>query len=343
MFGGYFETWRLLDTVHDATLKVEYTTSADQLAERVSKGRSDALVIEPVAYDWDMAVFDRDGLAGAWRGAGDASPRLVIVDTSLTAHRFTLDDLLPVFGEYPPLMVAFVRSGLKLDQQGLELSNVGIVHIYVPEKEDRPVHLERLRQRLTVNRAITGGALTINQAAALEVPWFLDSRSLTAHADRIFENNRALARQVKLDGGIFSCVNHPALTPGEDRKWAEAPFVVFHLEESTASRLGMLVAILVHEARARGLCLDLASSFGFRGHRLEVIQPLMQIREVGAAKGLLKVAMGSRNGPSREGVISLINEIAAYRDWDSLIAAYRDVRAYAKSSFGVYQERPPRL
>lgn len=343
MFGGYFETWRLLDTVHDSVLKVTYLESPRQLEQRVAEGKTDVMVVEPVAYDWDMTVFDLDGFAAAWRQAGNERPRLVIVDTSLTADRFTMDDLLPAFGDQLPWMVAFVRSGLKLDQQGLELSNVGIVNLYVPQGEASPIHFERLKERLTVNRAITGGALTVNQTAALEAPWFLRGEALGRHAARVFENNSILARSVRLEGGIFSSIKHPALSDDEKTTpWSVSPFVVMHVNDDSISRLGKLVAILVHEIKTRGLCVDLASSFGFRGHRFEVIRPLVQIREHEASSGLLKIAMGSRSGPSIQGVVDLINEIAAYADWDALVAAYPDVRAYAKGGFGVYVARPPR-
>ncbi len=342
MFGGYFETWRLLDTVHDAVLKVEYLTSTRQLEQRIGDGKSDVLVIEPVAYDWDMTVFDLDVFAKAWRRAGDDKPRLVIVDTSLTADTFGMDELVWAFGGELPWLVAFVRSGLKLDQQGLELSNVGIVNVFVPEGDASPVHFERLKERLNVNRAISGGALTVNQTAALEAPWFLDPALFTAHVESVYANNRKLAEAVELKGGVFSRINHPALERQCQQRWAVSPFVVLHLQGDSVGRLGKLVAIIVHEVRERGLSFDLASSFGFRGHRFEVIRPLVQIREMEGRTGVLKIAMGSRSEPSVDGIIDLINEIAAYPDWDALADAYTDVPAYVKGSFGVYVEKPPR-
>jgi hypothetical protein len=342
MFGGYFETWRLLDAVHDSVLKVEYVQSNAQLADRIVDGAVDILVIEPVAYDWDMTVFDLDGFAKAWQSAGIKRPRMVIVDTSLNANTFSLEDILPAFGADLPWMVAFVRSGLKLDQQGLEFSNVGIVNLYIPEGGASPIHFERLKQRLSVNRAITGGGLTVNQTAALEIPCFLNAKSTSVHADRVFQNNRLLAQRIENGGGIFSRINHPCLAKGIEPKWAVSPFVVFHLAEDSTGHHGKLVAILVYEARKRGLCFELASSFGFRGHRFEVIRPLVQIREMGAQTGLLKIAMGSRKGPSFEGIIELINEIAGFPDWQALTDTYPDVKAYVKGNFGVYIEKPPR-
>jgi len=341
MFGGYFETWRLLDTVHDAVLRVEYLKSSAQLNQRVAAGGTDVLVLEPVAYDWDMTVFDRDAFADAWRAAGADHPKLVIVDTSLTGHAFGFDDLVPAFGDSPPWTLVFVRSGLKLDQEGLELSNAGVAHVYVPEAGS-PVHLERLMERLNVYRSVTGGGLTVNQQAALEAPWFLDFERFRDHAGRVFANNAALARAIELQGGVFARINHPALSAMSETPWAVAPFVVLHLADDNVGRLGKLVAIIAQEARARGLQLDLGSSFGFRGNRFEVIRPLVQIREYGESSGLLKIAMGARPGPSAAAIADLVNEIAAYPDWQALADAYSHVPAYAKGSFGVYEPVPPK-
>jgi len=217
-----------------------------------------------------------------------------------------------------------------------------VVHVFRPEGDVSPVSADRLRERLIVHRGISGGALTVNQTAALEAPWFLDPDCFARHASRVFANNAALAEAIRLKGGIFSRVNHPALSPKADLAWAVSPFVVLHLSEDAASDCGKVVAILVHEARRRGLNFDLASSFGFRGDRFEIIRPLVQIREHGESAGLLKIAMGSRGGPTQAEVVRLVNDIAAYPDWSVLRDQYAQVPAYVKSGFGVYVEKPPR-
>ena len=342
MFGGYFETWRLLDTVHDAVMRVEYLTSSKALEARIAARDTDAVLLEPVAYDWDMTVFDLEGFAKAWAAAGDGHPRLVIVDTSLSGPAFSMDTLLPAFGDRLPWMVAFVRSGLKLDQEGLELSNVGVVNLFVPDGDASPVSLERLRDQLIVHRGISGGGLSVYQTAALEAPWCFDAEAACAHAARVFANNASLAKAILLSGGVFSHVHHPILSGMADKSWAVAPFVVLHLSEAAANDCGKLVAILVHEVRERGLNFDLASSFGFRGDRFEIIRPLVQIREYGASAGLLKIAMGSRGGPTMPEVIKLANEIAAYPDWTTLRDAYAHVPPYVKTGLGVYVAKPPR-
>lgn len=264
IFGGYFETWRLLDMFHGPALEVAHATSNAELADAVSDG-VDIAVIEPVAYDWDMTVFDLAAFTAAWARA-EQPPRVVVVDTSLTGPAFGMADLTRAFGDRPPWMVLWMRSGLKLDQQGLELFNVGIVTVCVPEGP-RPFDIGHLMQRLTVNRAVTGGGLDINRAAALESPWFLDADGFAEHAGRVFANNRRLALGVVVGGGLFARIGHPALLPGRAAKWAVAPFVVFQLADGSVGHLGFLVAVIVEEARRRGLCLDLGSSFGFRGRR----------------------------------------------------------------------------
>ena len=240
-----------------------------------------------------------------------------------------------------PWLVGFVRSGLKLDQQGLELANVGIAELFTPSGPASPVEFGPLRERLTANRSVMGTGLSVLETAALDSPWFLNREKAHAYSRKVFANNRRLAMAVKSDGGIFSRIAHPALHD-DDRPWAEAPFVVYHLREDTVVDHGKLVAILAYEARARGLNFKLGSSFGFRGHRFEVIRPLVHIREHGDHAGLLKIAMGSHDGPSVGAIIELMQEISNYPDWNALRKAYEHVPAYVKGGFGIYIPRPPR-
>ena len=64
---------------------------------------------------------------------------------------------------------------------------------------------------------------------------------------------------------------------------------------------------LDREAEARGLLIERGGSFGFRGHRYEVIEP-----ETGEPP-FLRVALGARDGHSCRGVIELMAEFAAGR------------------------------
>lgn len=85
-----------------------------------------------------------------------------------------------------------------------------------------------------------------------------------------------------------------------------APYCAFRL--ARGADVGALKAFadrLERQAKARGLLFERGGSFGFRGHRYDVIEPETD------EPPFLRVAMGARDDRSCHGVIALIAELAA--------------------------------
>jgi hypothetical protein len=201
-----------------------------------------------------------------------------------------------------PLVIQ-VSSGLKLDQAGLELANVGIVSLYAPAS--RQAQLESAHEGLRRVRRLNGTALTIDTVALLDVPFFLDPATFYEYSSAVFAHNARLARSVSA-GQLFETIAHPALD-ARGLPWAQAPFVFFHLRDDEPACYAELESLVVEVAARRGLALERGGSFGFRGHRCEAIA-----LDGAARNGLFKVALGARSGPSVDGIIALLIEIAAF-------------------------------
>ncbi len=343
MLGGYFETWRMLNFLHDRDFEVVHLNDNADTRASIMQGDLDILFIEPVSYDWDMEVFDIEPFHGAYAQAGQQAPRLVIIDTTLVGIRFPISEFLKGFNHARPWIVLCVRSGLKLDQQGLETTNVGIVEIYVPSGKKSPANVNEAHFKLMVARAVFGAGVSVNDAGALEAPWITDREKMWSFSEQVFRNNHDLATGIKLNGGIFTKIAHPALDVNARRnKGAVAPFVMLHLPRSQQRSFGYLVAILLFEIEARGLNWQMGSSFGFRGHRFEVIKANVQVRPNAEQYGMLKVAMGSRGGPSVVGILELINDIARHANWQSLKTNYSQVKPFVTGKAGLFVARPSR-
>ena len=78
------------------------------------------------------------------------------------------------------------------------------------------------------------------------------------------------------------------------------------VSEPAADDHRRLQEIVAHEAERRGLLLARGGSFGFRGHRFELIEP-----EPGLGQPFLRVALGWRDDHSRHGLCALFAELAA--------------------------------
>lgn len=277
--GRYFETVTLLDL-----WPRQVFAPADESPSRV-----DVLVGEPVHCDGQFGLSIPGRLPRARRA--------LLLDTTMVGLHA---DIEPWLDTLEGSFAAVFRSGLKLDQAGLELANVGIVQLFV--RDGAKTGTAAMGAALERIRALTGGGLTLDELAALSAPWFLDRPYLERYTGRVFANNAALARAIGTDSGLFDDRCHPSLLSPE----AVAPFCAIRLREGDATAHRRLLQHVETEISRRGLALANGGSFGFRGNRYELIEPEPQ-----AGRPFLRVAMGYRGGPERDRIVDLFRELAA--------------------------------
>jgi hypothetical protein len=272
--GAYFETREL---VARACTPVEEAADAD------------CIIVEPIACDGRFSRHDPAAVARGLTGG-----QTLVIDETLSAPRTRSPAVL---GEGVAEGAAILRlvSGLKLLQQGLELANVGVVSVFATDAS-----LTRsLAEGLKRCRTLTGTGLRFVDALALEAPFFLDRAVTRTYAEAVFAHNAALAREVAARNRLFKPLD------GADAGLA-APYCAFELADgNSVEALQALAGRIERQAQARGLLIERGGSFGFRGHRFEVIEP-----ETGETP-FLRVALGARDDRSCAGVIELMTQIAA--------------------------------
>lgn len=282
--GSYFETRSLIEA-HPAL--ADLRVDGDMAAANV-------VIIEPVSCDGDFTRIDVDAALDAW--SAEERPRVAIIDSTLLGQADGLNDVLSRFGAHKTAAVLRIMSGLKLLQAGLELANVGILSVYTPTTQATKTIGRRLRE----TRTLTGSGLRYGDLLALEAPCFLDPAYCRRYGEAVFDHNGRLARAVAQSNTRFAPVNHPALNvpPGQ------APYCAFRLVDSDAD-YEELAHDLTHEASRRRLAFEQGGSFGFRGHRFEIVRP-----DTGD-EPFLRVALGRRSGWSCEGIVALMRDVAA--------------------------------
>jgi hypothetical protein len=221
-------------------------------------------------------------------------PAVIVVDTTLTGQRLLLRQVLQ---KHRPQLAVRVFSALKLDQRGQEMENCGAVLLAGPAEIVAAVRqgLDRLRSLLNTRPG----------CARLSPDWVL--RPDDGHAEAVLENNAWLAARLQTGGLLQRVVYPPKLG---------APFVVLHCEHPH-----YIAAVLERESRRRRLPFARGASFGFVAHRHEYVIPVLRDQRI-----LYKVAMGSSPGPSRQGILELLQEVFGHCDLAALRRSYPGLR-----------------
>jgi hypothetical protein len=266
--GGYFETREL----------IRKTPSLCTLVE----GQADVVIAEPVASNGNFCCHGVEEILAAAQGA-----RILLLDTTLLGRDDGLEQVL--LRTKRDVMVIRIASGLKLLQGGLELANVGLVGVHARSATQRMAFASALRER----RTLSGAGLRFADVLALEAPFVFDAGFADGYAGAIFAHNAALARAVGETNRLFV----PPFTA------SPAPYCIFALRSGDDSAYDKLAERIAQMASERKLLFPRGGSFGFRGHRYEIVCPEDRAP-------FLRVAMGRRGGQSCQGIIALMAEIA---------------------------------
>jgi len=295
--GAYFETAEIFSLFSSLLKSVGCGRDA---AKAVEKMDADVFIVEPVFCDGEFGSVDVHQVLDLHKA--NARDRVYIFDTTLTGTAYSLEEDLVQMNALKPPAVFRLVSGLKLLQGGLELSSVGVLTVFTPD--NAAISAKQLGDRIRKIRTLLGLGLSFADVAVLEAPWFLDRDYTNLYQRAVFDNNARLANAVSANNRIFRETFHPSILP-ECRGPRDAPYCVFRLKDKDSHNLAGMEEWLQEEIRKRGILFELGGSFGFRGHRFEVVHP-----EDGS-ESFLRVALGRRSGWSCDQIVTLIGELAS--------------------------------
>ncbi len=293
-FGSYFETGEILSLFQSL---FACSASGRSAADAVDRTDGDIVIVEPVFCDGSYGVVDVDRLLAGHRQT--RRPRVYVFDNTLCGARVALEPQLRRLDAIEPAAVFRIFSGLKLFQAGLELSGVGILSVFT--RDAGAISAREIADRIRRIRTLLGLGLSFFEVAALDVPWFLDKEQTRGYEQAVFGNNALLARAVAAENRLFDGVFHPSLLPGGA---FGAPYSAYRLKDHDVASYDALEQHLKREGERRDLQFELGGSFGFRGHRFEVVRP-----ETGE-EPFLRVALGCRAGWSCDEIAALMTEVA---------------------------------
>ena len=318
VFGAYYETRMVMDYLSIGKIVWKNCDTVADMEAALDENY-DIYMIEPVRYDWELDAFDIprfiSHMENAWRD--NKKCRLVIFDSTLIAEELPLGALLERIPNVPYLVLANTNSLLKLHQQGLELTNAGIVSLYVSQNNSKAIDAVKMASFFRKIRTITDKGLQLRGITLLDNDFSFDRDKVREYSQKVFINNAMLALSAET-GGVFEKISHPVFD-SNNYSWAKAPFVVFQLKENCISNYEKLLEIINYEAEQRNLPLYYGSRFGFRHCRFECIIP-----ELNKMVPIFKVAMGWISDERRDKIIELLIEISKYKSFSDLAKQYED-------------------
>jgi hypothetical protein len=186
----------------------------------------------------------------------------------------------------------------------MELAGVGVLTVFTPD--DAAIPAKQLGDSIRKIRTLLGLGLSFADVAILEAPWFLNREYTETYQHAIFDNNARLANAVEANNRVFRGTFHPSVIPNCQGP-RTAPYCVFRLQNDNGDGLVRLEKLLQCETRKRDILFESGGSFGFRGHRFEIVRP-----EDGS-EPFLRVALGRRPGWSCDQITLLMSELGSGR------------------------------
>jgi hypothetical protein len=294
--GAYFETAEIF-SLFSSLLKPLGT--GRQAVKAMDQLDADVFIIEPVFCDGEFGSVNVAKIVQLHREK--PRRRVYIFDTTLTGSSYSLEKDLAGMSPLKPPVVFRLVSGLKLLQGGLELASVGILSVFTPK--DAVVSAKELGNKVRKIRTLLGSGLAFGDVAALEAPWFLDREYSRVYQQAIFENNARLAAAVSANNFLFRGTFHPSMLP-EWQGPQDAPYCAFRLQNGDPLTYARLEEKIRSEVQKRGILFESGGSFGFRGHRFDLVKPE-------DSEPFLRVALGRRFGWSSDQIIRLFSELAS--------------------------------
>lgn len=308
---SYFETLTLL-RLGPYAKRWRRARTDEELADALGQLPVDVVLVEPVPYDWALTPVDSALIGSAL--AQCPEPPVIVVDTTLTPSGPSLEHLLNELRVRASMLVV-VRSGIKLDQAGLELTNLGIVEWWPGRGRPRD---DAWAATLAACRVVNGTTLTWAESCALAPAFVLDPVHLSSHAAQVGGNNHRLASRLCLAGELFADCAAP------DLSW-RVPFFVLALRENGQQAARALAGLLAGEQQRRGLGWQMSGSFGFRSPRYETILPEEQSRSGEPPQAVLKVAAGAMGGAQLEAIATLLEELVQFDSIDEVRRAWTPI------------------
>lgn len=289
---SYFETMSLLKLYRAFGIEIILFETPEAMFNYLENHEVDVIFIEPIKYNENMETISLKKLINIINN----QKRIIhlIFDTTLTSH-FFLGEFLKTTVLNENLLIYEIRSGLKLDQQGFEFSNVGILKIY--HNYSFQEVQKKIIDSLKSIRVLSGSGLSFYEVNLLDFGYFKNCKLNKDYQDRLLNNNLSFYSQLEYGNNIKEIIY-----PQIDSDFNKAPFIFIILKNNDL--YNDLLHYIECEFQKYSVNLKISNSFGFRDLRVEIIE----MNNNNNKTNIFKIACGSFKGLSFELLITILND-----------------------------------
>lgn len=296
-YGSYFEIETLLSTFNHR-LNFINVNSQNEMLLHLEKHSIDLLIIEPVKYNFSLEVLNINQVIEVLNSHPPKKTFYLVIDSTLMGSTFKLEEIYKKI-ESDNIIVVEIRSGLKLDQGGLEFSNIGLLSCYTSEKYFE--FNSRLNYYLTRVRSLMGTNLSYLEICILDNYIFLEHSQ--KYALEILNNNKCFAQAIEFKKSTRVRVIHPSIQYNGQEN-SEAPFIFIKLIKGTKKEYEALFEEIIKRINNNNLNILKGNSFGFLHTRIELITLANEEKDT-----ILKIAVGKIKGPSYYCLLDILNNL----------------------------------
>ena len=289
----YFETVQLFDFLNVQSSSFHYYLDDAPNFNQLNLSDFDVISVEPTMANVNLSEINLDDLINALNHEHRYLPQALILDETYLGPTFDYRAFLTKV-KNKNLIVAAVRSALKLDQQGLEMVNAGLVRISVNKHNSKL--LDALKEHIVTYMNVVGANPSFFEYCILDNDAFLNGSK--DYAQRVLENAADLQRSL---AGVRS---HPGIiTEIFPKVSSKAPFIylkTFSDDEADYATLQMTIEKISTDL---GQKIAARNSFGFRQASIEFFNAIQTNEHT------FKISPGCFRGAQFQALLSTIKHI----------------------------------
>ena len=291
---GYFENMLLIEDLKNIISEVDIFEKQLSSIEK----DFDLLFIECVRSNFKLDYID---IMKILSNIDNNSKKIkfIVFDISFLGNTFIPNDILKLFYEHKRIIFIFYRSGIKLDQMGFEVLNLGILSLYFTK--DLFFIKEKLLSFMKDNRSRNGHCLSVMDTHLLKNIQKINNKN---YAKVILDNTKYFVSKLKYTNNSFiDRIIYPDIVY-ENFKLYKTPYFFIKLKNASEEDYINVCKYIKYRFLIDGVDISFRTSFGFRNISFEYVK----IRNVKNSE-VLKIAPGYMRGYSFHKFIDILNEI----------------------------------